>query len=100
MTATARDPRSATTTTHRDLTVAHAAIVPVSASGEVCIFDNVATNLVVDITGRFGAAAGIGDATSTRLIDTRDRGAQQPAPRRSRSRSAPRPPVAREPPSC
>ena len=48
--------------------------MPVSASGEVCIFDNVATNLVVDITGRFGADAGIGDTTSKRLVDTRDRG--------------------------
>lgn len=62
----------------RDLVVAHAAIVPVGATGEVCIFDNVATNLVVDITGRFGAAAGIGDTESKRLIDTRDRGTKQP----------------------
>jgi len=63
----------------RGLTVAHAAIVPVSASGDVCVFDNVATNLVVDITGRFGVAAGIADTTSKRLIDTRDRGTKQPA---------------------
>jgi len=63
----------------RGLTVAHAAIVPVSASGEVCIFDNVATNVVVDITGRFGAAAGIGDTASERLVDTRDRFEKQPA---------------------
>jgi hypothetical protein len=63
----------------RALTVAHAAIVPVSASGEICIFDNVATNLVVDITGRFDAQAGIGDTRSKRLVDTRDRGSKQPA---------------------
>lgn len=63
----------------RDLIVAHAAIVPVSATGEVCIFDNVATNLVVDITGRFDASAGIGDTVSKRLVDTRDRGTKQPA---------------------
>ena len=62
----------------RDLIAAHAAIVPVSSTGEVCIFDNVATNLVVDITGRFDAAAGIGDTTSQRLVDTRDRGTKQP----------------------
>ena len=66
--------------------------LPVSASGEVCIFDNVATNLVVDITGRFGAAAGIGDAN----IETADRYSPTAAPssrrsRRSRSRSALRP---------
>src|SRR5688572_9754111 len=35
----------------RDLIVAHAAIVPVSATGEVCVFDNVATNLVVEGVG-------------------------------------------------
>jgi hypothetical protein len=63
----------------RDLIVAHAAIVPVSATGDICIFDNVATNLVVDIAGRFDAAAGIADAESKRLIDTRDRGTKQPA---------------------
>lgn len=63
----------------RDLIAAHAAIVPVSANGEVCIFDNVATNLVVDITGRFDGAAGIGDTESVRLVDTRDRGTKQPA---------------------
>jgi hypothetical protein len=63
----------------RDLIAAHAAIVPVSSTGEVCIFDNVTTNLVVDITGRFDAAAGIGDTTSQRLVDTRDRGTKQPA---------------------
>jgi hypothetical protein len=63
----------------RALIAAHAAVVPVSASGEVCIFDNVSTNLVVDITGRFSAAVGIGDTKSTRLVDTRDRGTKQPA---------------------
>jgi hypothetical protein len=63
----------------RDLIVAHAAIVPVSATGEVCVFDNVATNLVVDITGRFDASAGIADTESKRLVDTRDRGTKQPA---------------------
>ena len=63
----------------RDLIVAHAAIVPVSTTGEVCVFDNVATNLVVDITGRFDADAGIADSESKRLVDTRDRGTKQPA---------------------
>jgi hypothetical protein len=62
----------------RALIAAHAAIVPVSASGEVCIFDSTRTNLVVDITGRFDAAAGIGDTASARLVDTRDRGSKQP----------------------
>jgi hypothetical protein len=63
----------------RDQVVAHAAIVPVGASGDVCIFDNVATNLVVDITGRFDAAAGVAGTQSERLIDTRQRGTKQPA---------------------
>jgi hypothetical protein len=62
----------------RDLTVAHSAIVPVD-SGELCVFNNVSSNLVVDITGRFEGASTIADATSTRLVDTRQRGTLQPA---------------------
>jgi hypothetical protein len=63
----------------RDEIVAHSAIVPVSATGEVCIYNSAGTNLVVDLTGRFTAAAGLGDAAESRLVDTRDRGTRQPA---------------------
>ena len=35
------------------------------------MYDNVSTNLVVDITGRFGNDAGIADTHSKRLVDTR-----------------------------
>ena len=62
----------------RDQVVAHAAIVPVSASGEVCIYNNVAANLIVDITGTFASETGIADIES-RLVDTRQRGTRQPA---------------------
>jgi hypothetical protein len=61
----------------RDLVVAHSAIVPVSVSGEVCVYARSATNLVVDVTGRFADDARIADDTSTRLVDTRDRGSRQ-----------------------
>ena len=62
----------------RDATVAHAAIVPVSASGEVCVYTNTSTNLIVDVTGRFGDETAIG-GSSSRLVDTRERGTRQPA---------------------
>jgi hypothetical protein len=61
----------------RDATVAHAAIVPVSAAGEVCVYTSTSTNLIVDVTGRFGAGTAIG-GSSTRLVDTRERGTRQP----------------------
>lgn len=63
----------------RDQIVAHAAIAPVSASGEVCIYSKTATNLVVDVTGTFGPDAGLANSASTRLVDTRELGGRQPA---------------------
>jgi hypothetical protein len=63
----------------RDEIVAHSAIVPVSAGGEVCVYNHTGTNLVVDITGRFRAEAAITGTRSTRLVDTRDRGSRQAA---------------------
>lgn len=59
----------------RDQTVAHATIVPIGPSGEICVRAHRATNLVVDLTGRF-----TGDVADTspaeRLVDTRLDGAR------------------------
>lgn len=82
LTAYACDGKRPTTSNHnysRAQVVAHSAIVPVSASGEVCVHAFTATNLVVDITGRFDADAGITSSTPQRLVDTRSKGAPQPA---------------------
>jgi hypothetical protein len=45
-------------------------LVPVDATGEVCVSSSVATDLLVDVTGWFddGLRAGSGDL---RLVDTR-----------------------------
>lgn len=55
----------------RDQIVASAAIVPVSASGEVCVYSFTDTNLIVDITGRFPKGGGVVPAAPRRLVDTR-----------------------------
>lgn len=53
-------------------TLASAAIVPVGADGNVCVFTSDATHLVVDASGGFPAGAGFVPVTPTRLADTRD----------------------------
>jgi hypothetical protein len=58
--------------------VAHAAIVPLGDDATFCVFTPTATNVIVDITGRFAAAA-IESTVSTRLADTRAGAAPQPA---------------------
>ena len=65
----------------RDQIVASAAIVPVSSSGEVCVYSFTDTNLIVDITGRFPTGTGVVPAHPQRLADTRNVGATacQPA---------------------
>ena len=60
----------------RDQTVAHATIVPVGPSGEICVYASTATNLIVDVTGRF--TADIATTASERLVDTRLDGDRQP----------------------
>lgn len=62
----------------RDQTVAHATIVPLGPSGEVCVYASRATNLIVDLTGRFTGDVASGAATQ-RLVDTRPGGTPQPA---------------------
>lgn len=61
----------------RGQTVAHATVVPVGTSGEICVFASTATNLVVDLTGRF--TGDLSNPTATRLLDTRTGGRPQPA---------------------
>ena len=62
----------------RDQTVAHATIVPLGPSKEVCVYASTATNLVVDLTGRF--TGDVADSTATRVLDTRVADDRQPQP--------------------
>jgi hypothetical protein len=58
--------------------VAHSAIVPVSSSGQLCVFTPTATNFVVDLTGQFDLGR-VDWGTGSRLVDTRLSGNRQPA---------------------
>ena len=51
--------------------VAHSTIVPVNASGEFCLLTRVASNLVVDLTGRFPTDGGYRPVGPIRWADTR-----------------------------
>ncbi len=51
--------------------VAHSTIVPVNGAGEFCISTRVATNVVVDLTGRFPTGGGYRPVGPTRWADTR-----------------------------
>lgn len=53
----------------RAQTVAHATIVPVGPSGEICVYASVATNLIVDLTGRFTDE--LPQRSAFRALDTR-----------------------------
>ena len=53
-------------------TLASAAIVPVGADGNVCVFASDATHLVVDAAGSFPAGAGFVPVSPARLADTRE----------------------------
>ncbi len=63
----------------RDHTVAAAAIVPVGPSGDICVYNQTTTELIVDLFGRFDDTVDLVDATPTRLHDSRIVGARQPA---------------------
>lgn len=68
----------------RDHTVAAAAIVPIGASGEVCIYNHRSAHVIVDSFGTFGDPSDLtsldGDPALTRLVDTRQgAGRRQPA---------------------
>jgi hypothetical protein len=62
----------------RDQTVAHATIVPLGPSKEICVYASRATNLVIDLTGRF--TGDLADSTARRVLDTRVDGDRQPQP--------------------
>lgn len=62
----------------RGQTVAHATVVPLGPSGEICVYASSATNLIVDLTGRFTGE--LSTAASTRLLDTRSEGDRRPQP--------------------
>ena len=51
--------------------VANGVIAPVSASGKVCLYSSVATDIIVDLAGWFPGDAFTG-ATPKRFVDTRD----------------------------
>ena len=51
--------------------VANGVVAPVSASGQVCIFSSVPSDVIVDLAGWFGGSSFVG-ATPSRLVDTRD----------------------------
>ncbi len=63
----------------RDHTVAAAAIVPVGPSGDICVYNETSTQLIVDLFGRFDDTVDLVGATPTRLYDSRVVGARQPA---------------------
>lgn len=64
----------------RDQTVATAAIVPVSADGHICVTSHDATNVVVDLTGRFPSDGGLVPVQPRRLVDTRRTAPGRPHP--------------------
>lgn len=52
-------------------TVANNVVVPLSADGEICVYANTPTHVVVDISGWFAVEAGFGPVGPIRLVDTR-----------------------------
>ena len=52
-------------------TVANAVIAPVSATGTVCFYSSVATDLVVDINGWLRTGSGFHGVRPARVLDTR-----------------------------
>ncbi|MEP4650589.1 MAG: hypothetical protein ABJ314_10430, partial [Ilumatobacter sp.] len=62
----------------RDQVIAAAAVVPLGASGDVCVFNERAGHVIVDGFGTFGHDADITSDEPTRVLDTRD-GTRQPA---------------------
>ena len=63
----------------RDHTVAAGAIVPVGPSGDICVYNETSTQLIVDLFGRFDDTVDLVGATPTRLHDSRIVGARQRA---------------------
>ena len=66
------DPQTSNLNHRRDAVVAAAAIVRVGPSGDVCVHNQQAGHVVIDVFGRFGADADLLDVEATRALDTRD----------------------------
>jgi hypothetical protein len=69
-------------------TVAAAAIVPVGPSGDICVYNWSATELIVDVFGRFDGTAELVDVVPVRLHDSRNGGVRQAAETELRVRVA------------
>jgi hypothetical protein len=54
-----------------DQTVANAVIAPVSATGEVCFYSHVATDLLADVNGWFRSGSGFQPLPPVRIFDSR-----------------------------
>lgn len=63
----------------RDHTVAAAAIIPVGPSGDICVYNRTATQLIVDLFGRFDDTVDLVDTAPTRLFDSRSSGVRRAA---------------------
>lgn len=66
-----------------------AAIVPVDANGNVCIYNNTASHVIVDVFGTFDSVAGLTPATPNRLFDSRSGAPEQPGATRTLNVGAP-----------
>ena len=64
-------PNSSSVNFRATATVANAVVSKVGTGGRVCIFSNVATNLVVDVSGYFPFGAGFASIVPARLLETR-----------------------------
>ena len=64
-----------------DQTVAVSAVVAVGAGGRICVFNNVATQIIVDVQGYFATGSDYRTIAPVRLADTRESqpGAAHPA---------------------
>jgi hypothetical protein len=62
----------------RDQIVAHSGVVPLDDAGDFCVTTRAATNLVVDVTGRFPTDGGFRAVIPTRWLDTRTLPGREP----------------------
>ena len=63
----------------KDQIVPNAVIAPVDLTGKVCVASSVASHIIVDVNGWFGATSGLNAVTPTRVFDTRSGAGGVPA---------------------
>ena len=69
-------PDASTLNHSNRVNIANGATIAVSGTGEICLFNDRATNLVVDVTGYVvGGSTEVDTAVPARFLDTRDDGA-------------------------